>query len=75
MACVPFATLCDDPTYECEVPVPSVRPPPLTGAIPNDSFLRRSISDCTNFPMPKDVAGDFAAFLVRGLSYGIIKFG
>lgn len=40
----PFATLGDN-FMESEVPVPSVRPPPLMGAIPSDSFLRISISD------------------------------
>lgn len=32
--------------------LPSVRPPPFTGAIPRDSFFRKSISVWTSFPSP-----------------------
>ena len=33
--------------------LPSVRPPPFTGAIPSDSFFRKSISVWTSFPSPR----------------------
>lgn len=44
---------------------PRVRPPPLTGAIPSDSFLRRSISAFTRFPRPR---GGGRTFLLLGIS-------
>lgn len=61
---IPFATLCDGPVPDD----PSVRPPPLTDVIPRDSLLRKSISDWTSLPIPREAAGDLTTLLARRLS-------